>query len=270
MTEKTKKFERDLDRLIDKGDNLSNAINYECYKEEFKRQARKVMDKDKMEIFINNLPNFTSEYQSWYSEALALIKQVLHDRLDDFASYYEYPRVRKEITFENYRIRDYLQGISITRRFGDGVVVDGKAAVPVFAQQLNIVKAAKESLNSSLIELTSILQADLFDSEIDSARALAKSGFLRGAGAICGVVIEKHLKQACNTHGITIRKKNPTISDFNQALKDKNSISIPQWRFIQHLADIRNICDHDKGKEPEKNEIDDLIAGTDKVLKTIF
>ena len=270
MSEKMKKFESDLDRLINQGDLLNAAIQYEWDREEFVRQLRKVIDKDKIEPSIKNLPSFTSEYQSWYSEAHALIKQVLPDRLEDFKSYYEFPRVRKEITAANYRIRDCLQGLSITRGFDRVVIVDGKSAIPIFAQQLNIVKAAKATLASSLIELTSILQADLFDSEIESARALAKSGFLRAAGAICGVVIEKHLKQACNTHGITIRKKNPTISDLNQALKDKNSISIPQWRFIQHLADIRNICDHDKGKEPEKNEIDDLISGTDKVLKTIF
>ena len=270
MSEKMKKFEGDLDRLIDKGDLLDVAIQYEYNNEEYMRQLRKVMDKDEIESSLKNLPSFTFEYQSWYSEALALIKQVLPDRFEDFKSYYEFPRVRKEITAANYRIRDCLQGLKITRGYNEVVIVDSKSAIPIFVQQLNIVKSAKATLASSLIELTSILQADLFDSEIDSARALAKSGFLRAAGAICGVVIEKHLKQTCNTHGITIRKKNPALSDLNQALKDNNSISVPQWRFIQHLADIRNICDHDKGKEPDKNEIDDLISGTDKVLKTIF
>ena len=268
MSEKTKKFESDLDRLIKKGDDLKAAIIYECRRKEFKQDLRKEMDDGRMEAFINNLPSFREEYQSWYSETLALIKQVLPDRLNDFISYYEYPRARKEITSENYRVRDYLQGFSVSR--GPQIIVDSKAAIPVFSQQLNIVKAAKATLESSLIELTSILQADVFDSEIDSARALAQSGFLRAAGALCGVVIEKHLKQVCDTHRVTIKKKHPVISDLNQALKDKKSISVPQWRFIQHLADIRNICDHDKGKEPEKNEIDDLISGTDKVLKTIF
>lgn len=265
-----KKFESDLDRLIDKGDLLGVAIQYECDNEEYMRQLRKVMDNDEIESSLKNLPSFTFEYQSWYSEALTLIKQVLPDRFEDFKSYYEFPRVRKEITAANYRIRDCLQGLKITQGYNEVVIVDSKSAIPIFVQQLNIVKSAKATLASSLIELTSILQADLFDSEIDSARALAKSGFLRAAGAICGVVIEKHLNQTCNTHGITIRKKNPAISDLNQALKDNNSISVSQWRFIQHLADIRNICDHDKGKEPDKNEIDDLISGTDKVLKTIF
>ena len=67
-----------------------------------------------------------------------------------------------------------------------------------------------------------------------------------------------------------IRKKNPGISDLNQTLKDKDIISVPQWRYVQHLADIRNICDHAKRREPQKGEIEDLFDGTDKVLKTVF
>ena len=247
------KFEGDLDRLINSGEMLLLSIKYDCY-------GKRIIEK---------LPNFIEQYQSWYSEALALVKQVLPDRLNDFKSHYEFPRDRKDITAQNYRIRDYLQSLQITRGINKEIVVDGSAAIPEFQQQLGIVKSAKSNLTSSLSNLTSILQADLFDSEIDSARAIAKAGFMRAAGAICGVVIEKHLKQVCKNHNFAIRKKRPTISDLSQILKDNNSISMPQWRFVQHLADIRNICDHDRGKEPQKDEIDDLLSRTSKVLKTI-
>ena len=262
MSEKTKKFENELGTLIRKGELLQRALLNENYKEEYE----KAIDKDKSV----ELPDFRADYQSWYSEALALIKQVLPDRLKDFISHYEYSRVRKNITYENYMIRDYLQGLVVTRGYAKNVVVDGTSAIPEFEQQLNIVKAARATLGSALVDITSILQADLFDSEIDSARGLAKSGFLRAAGAMCGVVIEKHLKQVCDTHAITLKKKSPGISDFNQNLREKEIISVPQWRFIQHLSDIRNICDHAKDREPKKTEIDDLLSGTEKVLKTVF
>ncbi|MDQ6432855.1 hypothetical protein RB623_02160 [Mesorhizobium sp. LHD-90] len=150
------------------------------------------------------------------------------------------------------------------------MVVDGSAAIPEFEQQLNMIKAAKSTLGSTLMDMRSILQADLFDTEVESAEALAKAGYLRASGTICGVVIEKHLLHLCELHDIKISKKNPGISDLNQSLKDADVISIPQWRFIQHLADIRNLCDHAKGREPSKEEIADLVAGTEKVLKTIF
>ena len=268
MTEKSKRFEKELDKLRDRGAQLAVGIQYECYGEKFKRQLSTTLKVDEVEKYVKLIPNFRREYQAWYSEALSLIKQVLPDRLEDFKSYYEYRRVRKELTFENYMIRDFLQGLRVTRR--SETVVDGTAAISHFDQQLNIVEAARVTLGSALIDLTNILQADLFDSELDSARALGKSGFLRAAGAICGVILEKHLKQMCDVHGVAVKKRNPVISDFNQALRDCNLTSVPQWRFVQHLADIRNVCDHARAREPEKGEIDDLVSGTAKVLKTYF
>ena len=69
---------------------------------------------------------------------------------------------------------------------------------------------------------------------------------------------------------VIVKKKNPGISDFNQGLRDRDIISVSQWRFVQHLADIRNVCDHARGREPEQTEIDDLVSGTSKVVKTYF
>ena len=267
--DKSDKFSKALDRLVNQGDMLRMAMDYECYPDSFIESVKDQFGEDSAEKFINKLPNFREDYQVWYSEAQALVRQTLPNRLEDFKEYYEYPRVRKDISFGNYRIKDYLQGLQVSRPGGE-IIVNRSAARPEFEQQLNIVKAARKNLDSVIIELTSILQADLFDSEVDSARALAKAGFLRASGAVCGVVIEKHLQQICKNHLITVKKKNPGVSDLSQLLKDADVITLPQWRFVQHLADIRNLCDHSKGREPTKDEIDDLLGGTEKVLKTVF
>ena len=47
-------------------------------------------------------------------------------------------------------------------------------------------------------------------------------------------------------------------------------IDISQWRHLQYLGDIRNLCDHDKSSEPTRENLDDLIAGAKKVLKTVY
>jgi hypothetical protein len=39
------------------------------------------------------------------------------------------------------------------------------------------------------------------------------------------------------------------ISNLNDQLKSADVIAVPQWRAIQYLADLRNLCDHPKGKE---------------------
>ena len=110
----------------------------------------------------------------------------------------------------------------------------------------------------------------MFDSEIDSAKELTKKGFLRGAGAIAGVILEKHLGHICENHGLKSRKKHPSISDFNQMLKDGQIIDTPKWRFIQHLGDIRNLCDHKKERDPTKDDLTELLEGVDKVIKTVY
>jgi hypothetical protein len=148
--------------------------------------------------------------------------------------------------------------------------VDDKAAVPHFHQQFAILQAAERRFESSLFEIRQLVQADLFDSEIGAARELLKNQFLRAAGAIAGVVLEKHLRQVCEDHGLKISKKAPTLGDLNELLKANSVIDVPQWRFVSMLADIRNLCDHDKQKEPTDQQVTDLIDGTDKVLKTIF
>lgn len=117
--------------------------------------------------------------------------------------------------------------------------------------------------------LRSLVQADLFDSELDAARELVKNGFFRAAGAVAGVVIEHHLAEVCRSRKVVLKAKNPTISTLNDALKDAEIIDVPTWRFIQRLGDLRNLCDHKKSVEPTKDDVIELIAGTEKITKTI-
>ena len=162
-----------------------------------------------------------------------------------------------------------MQGLQVTRGWNKEVVVDSSGALPQYRQQLAILKAAKNRFESSLFEIRQLVQADLFDSEIDAARELLKAKFLRPAGIIAGVALEKHLHQVCHDHEIKVAKKNPTISDLNELLKSNSVIEIPQWRHISMLADIRNLCAHNKESEPAAEQVKDLIDGTVKVMKTI-
>ena len=222
------------------------------------------------ELVNGGLHSFTNEYQEWYSESLVVIKILLPDRVFDFVKYYEKPNNRKTVTTENYVIEDYLQGLSRKNEYSGKVFFSQISAVPKFIQQLNILKACKKRFESSLFELKQLIEADIFDTELDAAKELNSKGFTRGAGAIGGVVLEKHLAQVCENHKIKVSRKNPTISDLNQLIKDQNIIEIHSWRFIQHLGDMRNLCDHNKEKEPTKKQIEELIAGVEKVTKTIY
>lgn len=268
MTTNLDRFKTDLASLIKRGDQLLWAMVYSCDKAACE-QAMKEAHGDKAASKIEELPDFNAVYQSWYSEALALLRQVLPDRVDDFVRHYQKPKGRKSIDYENYRIEDYLQDLRVTRGYQKETVVDRSAALPQFQQQLAIVHAAQFRFSSSLFEIRQLVQADVLDSEVEAAELLARHKFIRAAGAMAGVVIEKHLAQVCNDHAINVPKKHPTIADLNDALKLGGVVDLPQWRFVQHLADIRNLCDHGR-TEPTPDQVADLLQGTKKIIKTVF
>ena len=265
MQANLKKYKKDLESLITKGESLHMAMQNECFPDKVKKAFGKKADE-----IIKALPDFSSEYQTWYSEARVLIKQLLPDRLADFIRHYEKPKPRKDISYENYRIEDYLQGLNVTRGWEKEKVVGPDAAIPHFRQQQAILNAVAARFESSLFDIRQLVQADLFDSELSAAQELLKNGFIRASGAVAGVVLEKHLSQVAENHIITTRKKNPTISDFNDLLKQGDVLDTPSWRQIQRLGDIRNLCDHSKDREPTKEEAQELISGVEKFTKTLF
>jgi hypothetical protein len=269
MISNLEKYKKDLERLISEGILLSISIRKECYPEEFEKENKKGRNKKEYDNYVTLIPRFSSKYQNWYSESIYVLRQILPERLPDFVKLYEKPKNRKLIEYGNYVIEDYLQGLSVTTGFGERKV-GPEAAISQFDQQLNIIRSVKNRFESSLFDIKQLIQADLFDSEIEAAKELNKKGFIRGAGAIAGVVLEKHLTQVCDNHKIKISKKNPTISDLNDSLKAGKVIETPTWRKIQHLSDIRNLCDHNKKREPQIDEINEFIEGVEKFIKTLF
>ncbi len=263
------KYKDDLKFLLEKGNQLDIAIKYECYPENIEKQIKEaIKDPKKAKKYLSEITSFKKEYQSWYSEALILIKQLLPDRLADFIKLFEKPKTRKAIEYGNYVIEDYLQNLRVT--FGGEKKVGPEAAISQFEQQVNILKSIERRFESSLFDIKQLVQVDLFDTELEASRERNNKGFVRGAGAIAGVILEKHLSQVCDNHKLKLTKGNPTISDFNDKLKSSEVYDTPVWRKIQHLGDIRNLCDHNKKKEPTKEIVEELIDGVDGIIKTIF
>lgn len=215
-----------------------------------------VQDAQKKQICVYLLDH----YERWYTKAVYVVQQLTPKRTGDFSSCYR-PEKRTQLSYSSYYIADMLQGIGDSNWFG-------KVAY-LLKEQISILLSCYEMFDSKVFDLEMLLQADVFDSEVESARHLLKNGFLRAAGAICGVVLEKHLAKVCNNRGIAVNKKDPSISDYNDKLKDV-AYDLIEWRKMQSLADIRNLCDHEKHREPTKVEVEELINGTNRVIKNIF
>lgn len=261
------RYRADVKRLSDAGENLLYAMLREIDEEEFEENTRRNNPEADVEDFLKNLPLFRLSYEEWYSEASVLIRQVMPERLDDFRSHYKKPKTRKELTAENYVIEDYMQGL-VGRRGGE-VVVDDRSAISRFESQLRIVEACSKRFESSLFDIRQLVHADVLDSELAGARELLKNKFVRPAGVVAGIVLERHLQEVVASRDVKVKTR-PTLGDYIQALKDAEVLTTPDWRRLQHLNELRVKCTHNKGSEPTAEDVNDLIEGVDRTIKTLF
>lgn len=215
-----------------------------------------------------------SDYQAWYSRSLAVVRQLLPERLNEFTMLYEGKRknARKgEVLAPDYGIGDYLLGMRVRQGIPPRDTFDHESVVLMkFKQQFEILSSGISRLNDILSNIEGILQAELFDSELDAARELLKKGHLRAGGTVGGVVLERHLSIVARNHNVKLKKKDPTLNDLNEALKKAGTVDVPTWRGIQRLGDILNLCAHKKDREPIVEEVRELIDGVDYLTKTLL
>ena len=258
MTNK-KKYQEDINSLVKLGREMGAELS--------RRRS-----KNSETVSEKSLATIEESYQHWYTEARLVVKQLIPDRLEEFDQLYEGDgRVRKTINSDSFTIQDWLLSLRAQdRAFGTKIFNDHQIIVCRFLNQIQIVESAKASLDSALANIRQLVQADLFDSELDTSQELAQRGFLRAAGAVAGVVLEKHLKQVAGNHNVKFRKQNPTIGDFNKRLREDGVIELQEERRIQLYGDIRNLCVHNKKREPTGEEVEELIRGVNNVTHTLF
>ena len=233
-------------------------------------QQKQVEENDGYREYKKKSSSQSSSYQKWFSKAYNVVKQILPDRHQEFYSLYKNDK-RKEIDFLSYTISDYFLGLVITKGWEKIEVVNPfKAFYSKMEIQLTILDSCYDLIDSKLVDIQGILLYELFENELHAAKDLLNKKYNRAAGALAGVTLEIHLSKVCDNQNIKFRKQNPTISDFNEELKKNDSIDVPTWRLIQRLGDIRNMSVHSKEREPTKDEIEDLIKGTEKLIAELF
>lgn len=213
---------------------------------------------------------FGSAYQRWYSKALKLVELLGPDRLDEFVSYYSANPKRKRMDAGTFTIQDFLRGLGPAPDALDRVPFDtNNLAAILLTNQFQILSSLSDRIDSILADVTGHLLAELQDTELRAASTLAKVS-PRAAGALAGVVLERHLQRVAKNHHVSIRKKTPTIADLNDPLKAKGVYDVPTWRKVQMLADLRNLCVHQKGTEPSDAQVTEMIVGVSAIIKSVF
>lgn len=231
MATLTERVEEELAALCDQGEALVGALEGGADKE------------------------FRSGYQSWYSVALPAIRALAADRAAEFEKLYQ--RTEKSPSYISYGILDYLLGIE--PQYSD----PRQWTLVRLRQQAAILRSVTDRRDKAIADLRGVIEAGLLSTETAAARELLRAGHLRAAGCLIGVVIERELSSLASARSAPMKKADPSIGDWNDLLKQNDVFDTPTWRRVQRLSDLRNVCCHERGREPTKDEVEDLISGAE-------
>lgn len=101
-----------------------------------------------------------------------------------------------------------------------------------------------------------MIQAEVFDSELDQATELLNNGYHPAAAVIAGVVLETTIRQMCDEEGIGHGKLDKMNSDLTKA----GRYNILVQKQVTALADLRNKAAHGQNDQFSMNDVKNMIA----------
>lgn len=126
-----------------------------------------------------------------------------------------------------------------------------------------IFLAAKEDYEGGYLRATrSLIQAEVFDSELEQANELYKAGYKNPAAVVAGVILETALRELCDQAGLPHGK----LDKMNADLAKSGKYNKLQQKRITALADIRNSAAHGKNTEFSDMDVEDMIRDIERFL----
>lgn len=126
-----------------------------------------------------------------------------------------------------------------------------------------VFSAAKDDFEGGyLTSIKSLVQAEVFDSELEQAGELLSSGYHLAAAVIAGVVLETGLRELCDRNGVAHGK----LDKMNADLAKNGTYNKLQQKRITALADIRNSAAHGKPEEFSANDVKTMINEVEQLL----
>jgi hypothetical protein len=133
----------------------------------------------------------------------------------------------------------------------------------IFKRLKAIFLAAKEDFEGGyLSSIRTLVQAEVFDSELEQANELLSSGYSTAAAVIAGVVLETALRELCDREGISPGK----LDKMNADLAKGGMYNKLTQKRITALADIRNSAAHGKPNEFREQDVTDMIRDVSQFL----
>ncbi len=126
-----------------------------------------------------------------------------------------------------------------------------------------IFLAAKEDYEGGYLRTTrSLIQAEVFDSELEQAQSLLVAGYKSPAAVVAGVVLETTLRELCDQQSIPHSK----LDKMNADLAKAGIYNKLQQKQITALADIRNSAAHGKTSEFSDQDVKNMIRDVERFV----
>ena len=126
-----------------------------------------------------------------------------------------------------------------------------------------IFLAAKEDFDGGyLSSLKHLVQAEVFDSELEQAKELLDNGYKLAAAVISGVVLETSLRDLCDANSIP----HANLNSMNAQLAKAGVYSKLQQKRITAIADIRNSATHGKPDEFSNSDVENMMRDVEAFL----
>ncbi len=132
----------------------------------------------------------------------------------------------------------------------------------IFKNLKSVFLATKEDFEGGyLSSYKSMVQAEVFDLELEQAKELLQHSYFVAAAIIAGVVLETTLRELCNRAGIDAGK----LDRMNADLAKSGVYSLIVQKQITALAGIRNSAAHGKN-DFTKADVNNMISAIENFL----
>ncbi|MDT3281872.1 hypothetical protein [Shewanella scandinavica] len=123
--------------------------------------------------------------------------------------------------------------------------------------------AAREDYEGGYLKTTrTLIQAELFDSELEQARALFSAGYKSAAAIVAGVVLENSLRELCDRSDIQHAK----LDKMNADLAKIGIYNVLTQKRLTTLAGVRNSAAHGKSDEFKDRDVEDMIRDVERFI----
>lgn len=133
-----------------------------------------------------------------------------------------------------------------------------------FREVKSVFVSAKEDFEGGYLDnFKTLVQAEVFGSELEQASELLANGYKSAAAVISGVVLETALRQLCSKSKIASGK----LDRMNADLAKAGAYNVLTQKRITALAGIRNSAAHGNTGDFTEDDVKEMISYTERFLE---